>query len=365
MDHEKTDVFQAAMSKLLCLEVTRGMTNTLTSDKLSRQIAGPKKPPDSWVSKLGVIAVDADRRIAGMNPAAGDLLRIEVGAFVHRPLSELMARVCARSSDVKRTLEAVRRALDAGHVSTFELQLPGGETPATYLRMHASPMRGQDAVGPSAVLTLEDITAYKQVGLNGRAHENARRYAELLELITRLEQQKEQYRLQSIHDGLTGVYNYAHFQVLLADEVARARRYEHPLALLMIDIDDFKAYNDSHGHPAGSWALRDVATILQQSCRQTDRLARYGGEEFAVILPETNVHDALVVAERLRRAVERESQLGVGFRRPITVSVGAAAYPRDADNPQKLILRADERLYQAKAAGKNCVCRLEETPAAI
>jgi diguanylate cyclase (GGDEF)-like protein len=257
-------------------------------------------------------------------------------------------------------MEAVQRAILAGQVSNFELQLAGGEGSVTFVRVHVSPIRRQDPWEPCAVLALEDITAYKQVGLSGRAHENARRYAEVLQLATQLERQKEHYRLQSIHDGLTGLYNYAHFQALLAHEIARAQRYEHPVALLMIDIDDFKTYNDTYGHPAGNWALRDVATILQHACRQTDWVARYGGEEFTVILPETDMAGALVVADRLRRAVERESQIGLWFRRPVTISIGVAVYPHDGNTPQELILRADERLYQAKAAGKNRVQGVEE-----
>jgi len=233
--------------------------------------------------------------------------------------------------------------------------------------LHISALRSQRNGESAAVLMLQDITDYRQVGLFGIPQEDARRYTEARELATNLEQQKEQYRLQAIHDGLTNLYNHTHFQVLLAAEVARARRYGHSLSLLMIDVDDFKSYNDSHGHLAGNWALRRLAGILRRTARTTDFVARYGGEEFAVILPETNMRGGVDVAQRMRSAVERESRAGTGFRRPITVSVGVASYPTDVDCSQELILqrelilRADERLYQAKAAGKNAVYGAPET----
>jgi diguanylate cyclase (GGDEF)-like protein len=227
-------------------------------------------------------------------------------------------------------------------------------------------MQGCDVPELGAVLIMEDITPYKKVGLTGLADENARRYTEVQERVSRLEKQKdrlerqkEQYWWQSTHDDLTRVFNYRHFQSLLVQEVARAQRYDHPLAVLMIDVDDFKAYNDSYGHLAGDRVLRNVAVIFQGRRRQTDQLARYGGEEFAMILPETNAEGALALAERLRMAVERGTRNNSDFHRPITVSIGVAVSP--PDDPQELVKRADERMYRAKVAGKNRVCGLEET----
>lgn len=313
----------------------------------------PSRSLPSAVNGLGVITIDAQGRVMALNPAAETILHVNGTEVLNSPLTELLPRVCAKA-DVKRTKEAVFRALRAGQASTFELRLPGKNGRSAFLKVHVSPMHSHDAA-LGAVLTLEDITVYKRVGLGGVAHENARRFAEVVELVTRLEQQKERYRLQSIRDGLTDLYNHAHFQNALAQEIARARRYRHPLSLFMIDIDDFKRYNDTFGHLAGDWALQDLATILRESCRQTDLIARYGGEEFAVILPETAASGAMVVAERIRHAVETESQARLRFRRPITVSIGVAVYPWDGNSAQDLLARADERLYKAKAAGKNRV----------
>ncbi|MFQ5592862.1 MAG: GGDEF domain-containing protein [Anaerolineae bacterium] len=337
------------------------MSARLMSQTVAQLKVGLNELPDPYIAEMGVMTVDARGRISEITPAVGGLLRVKASAFVHRPLADLMARVCNESDVIEQILEAVQQALLAWKVSAFELQLHRGETPAEFLKLHVSALRSPRNGGSAAALVFQDITAYRQVGLFGLAREDARRYTEARELATRLEQQKEKYRLESIHDGLTGLYNFARFQVLLAEEVSRARRYGHPLALLMIDVDDFKNYNDSHGHPAGNRALRHLAAILQRTSRQTDQVARYGGEEFAAILPETDMRGALGMAERLRRSVERESHNNLVFRQPITVSVGVASYPDDVDCSQEtilqrdLVLRADERLYQAKAAGKNGV----------
>lgn len=321
---------------------------------------------DAHVGVLGAIIVDADGRIEGVNTAARELLRVNVDAFVCRPLPALLARL-RTDLDEKHIMQAVRHTLRSRQADTFELQLDHGGTAQTVLKVHISAICNGDVTKPHAMLTLEDITLYRQVGLSGQAHEDARRYVEMVQFTAYLEQQKEQYRLQSIHDGLTGVYNYAHFRTLLADEVLRARRYGHPLALLMIDIDDFKAYNDAHGHAAGNWALQGVAGLLQHECRRTDQVARYGGEEFAIILPETDGREALRLAKRLRRTVENQTRIRAEFRRPITVSIGVANYPEDTDDHEErvvqkeLIAWADEGLYRAKAEGKNCVREAERT----
>jgi diguanylate cyclase (GGDEF)-like protein len=168
--------------------------------------------------------------------------------------------------------------------------------------------------------------------------------------------------LQQTHDStivdeLTHLYNFRYFQDRVTSEAKRARRYDTPLALLMVDVDDFKAYNDTHGHLRGNVALKRLATAMRDAVRDVDVVARYGGEEFAVLLPSTPKNAALGVAEKVRRAVE---QAGIGLEqdgsgRPLTVSIGAASVPGDADDALELIERADQALYVAKSMGKNRV----------
>jgi len=155
-------------------------------------------------------------------------------------------------------------------------------------------------------------------------------------------------------DGLTGLPNRRRFDEDVEREVLRALRFGRPVSLLMVDLDDFKLYNDAYGHPAGDEVLRALAQVLRQHLRSVDIPARYGGEEFAVILPETDLEQALEVAERLREHVAL-MHVPFNLKQPITVSIGVATLPRHAMKPETLVEAADQALYAAKQAGKNQV----------
>ncbi|HEU4402733.1 MAG TPA: diguanylate cyclase [Candidatus Polarisedimenticolia bacterium] len=158
-------------------------------------------------------------------------------------------------------------------------------------------------------------------------------------------------------DGLTGVSNHRHLLGLLDQEVERARRAELPVSLLMIDIDDFKRVNDTHGHQTGDEVLRHVAQLVSKLLRRSDVVGRYGGEEFAVILPEADGEAALSIGETIRGEVERSPLVLQTLPRglPVRVSVGVASLPDDAEGAAGLVSEADRGLYQAKRTGKNCV----------
>ncbi|MGD1075713.1 MAG: sensor domain-containing diguanylate cyclase, partial [Thermodesulfovibrionales bacterium] len=160
----------------------------------------------------------------------------------------------------------------------------------------------------------------------------------------------------AITDGLTGLYNHRHFQEKLSSEFRRLRRFSDPLSLLLVDIDFFKKVNDSYGHPAGDVILRGVAEIIRGTVRNTDIPARYGGEEFAAILLGTNHDGARKMAERLRRAVIEQRFSIDGKDLTVTVSIGAATSPHDAETHEQIIEKADQALYHAKRTGRNrCV----------
>ncbi len=171
---------------------------------------------------------------------------------------------------------------------------------------------------------------------------------------TLVEKNEELHRL-SITDGLTDLYNHKYIMETLVTESARCLRYNHPFSLLMIDIDDFKQYNDSHGHLAGDEVLRGVAAVLRESLRAGDYAARYGGEEFLILLPETGLEDADRSAERIRSRVEERSLGARGNAAGITVSVGVASFPENGSDPEDLISKADTAMYEAKRAGRNRV----------
>jgi diguanylate cyclase (GGDEF)-like protein len=194
-----------------------------------------------------------------------------------------------------------------------------------------------------AVFTTKDQEVLMMLaGQAAIAFENARLYRELEQL--------------AITDGLTRLYVRRHFLELLNNELRRAQRYHRSLSLLMIDIDHFKAVNDTYGHPQGDQVLQELSGLLRRYGRRDDIVARYGGEEFVVALVETDQHGAAQAAERIRRAVEQH-EFRVGTERlRLTLSIGVAGYPRDAGNQGDLIVAADQALYAAKRQGRNRVC---------
>jgi diguanylate cyclase (GGDEF)-like protein len=157
-------------------------------------------------------------------------------------------------------------------------------------------------------------------------------------------------------DALTGLPNRRHFQEVLDAEMARVQRYGGSFSLALLDLDEFKSFNDRFGHPAGDAVLCELAKVLRQHMRASDRVARLGGEEFAVILVGTGKEAARFVVERLRSAI---AELDLGHLAipgcTVTTSIGVAAVPDDAEYAAELVRRADVALYEAKARGRNCV----------
>jgi diguanylate cyclase (GGDEF)-like protein len=152
-------------------------------------------------------------------------------------------------------------------------------------------------------------------------------------------------------DGLTGIFNRRFFELRIAEEIERSRRFGSGMALIMIDIDQFKRLNDEFGHLLGDEVLRQVSSIFHQQLRKIDVVCRYGGEEFAILLSQTNPQHALGVAEKLRRLVE--SWQFPGVPRPVTISAGTATYPDHGCTRDDLVRSADAGMYAAKQAGRN------------
>lgn len=157
----------------------------------------------------------------------------------------------------------------------------------------------------------------------------------------------EETRASSLHDSLTGLANRRFMEVQLEKVFEVSKRYGRPLSLVMMDIDHFKHFNDTHGHQEGDLLLARVAAVLARETRYVDYLFRYGGEEFLAILPDADCRMAVGVAERVRRAIETET--------PVTISLGVAAYGRNQDDRNELVRMADDALYLAKRNGRNRV----------
>jgi diguanylate cyclase (GGDEF)-like protein len=229
---------------------------------------------------------------------------------------------------------------------------------------------------------------------------------ELNAKVKELEQARERLRQLAITDGLTGLYNHRYFKEHLEQELNRASRHQLHVSVVMIDIDHFKEFNDTYGHPAGDFILRSLARLLKENIRKIDLAARYGGEEFCLVLVETNKHSAGIAAEKVRRLVEAHDfntarnfpanpantphspiakvaaaissersskspsgpvvseelkepgaavQHRFGLNGRITISMGVATFPEDAVEINQLIDVADQRLYFAKQRGRNQV----------
>jgi len=159
----------------------------------------------------------------------------------------------------------------------------------------------------------------------------------------------------AVRDGLTRLLTHKAFEERMGEELLRAGRYRHSVALLMVDVDHFKKVNDTHGHAAGDDVLRKVSALLSAAARPVDVAARYGGEEFSLLLVEMTKAAALEKADALRRALEAETFEAGGKKFRVTMSVGLAVFPDEATTAQQLVRTADQRLYQAKTGGRNRV----------
>jgi diguanylate cyclase (GGDEF)-like protein len=233
----------------------------------------------------------------------------------------------------KDGLQLIREAIAAGC-----------RTPIVFLTADSSPQVDIEAMNAGALdyLVKGEITP--------RSLERSLRYA------LKLGETLEVLRQHATRDQLTGLLNRREFDRIMAEEAERSRRFGHPLALVMVDIDHFKAVNDTHGHLAGDAVLREVAKTLTAQLRTVDRVARIGGEEFALVLVQTGRSAATEVAQRVVKAVAASPVIiesGVSLR--LTISAGLAVLPEDVSWLELLIGAADRSLYAAKRGGRNRV----------
>ena len=169
------------------------------------------------------------------------------------------------------------------------------------------------------------------------------------------QQRANQFQLMSITDPLTGLHNRRYLEARLAEELSRSKRYNYPLSFMMIDIDDFKLYNDRNGHQAGDRALEITAQCLRAMLRKVDVASRYGGEEFSILLPQTSLEEAGVIADRIRRKI-MTTPFPHGKTQPIgsvSVSIGLSTFSATLDSAEAIVRAADRALYHAKHHGKN------------
>lgn len=212
------------------------------------------------------------------------------------------------------------------------------------------PLHTGDRVIGVINLESERVEAFKKADLNLLTT-----FADQLAIAIQRARLFDRVQQLAITDGLTGLYNHRHFFALAEVEYARALRYQHPLGVIMLDVDHFKDVNDTYGHAAGDVVLQEIAQRLEKNCRAVDILARYGGEEFSLLLPETTLSAGLEMGERLRLCIaDRPIETEAGPL-SVTVSLGVTALSDDTTDLSSLVNKADQALLSAKRAGRNCV----------
>jgi len=198
------------------------------------------------------------------------------------------------------------------------------------------------------IIAVEEEPVSRIIGLIRDMSERKRMEKELRE-------SERKYQELSITDGLTKLFNLRHFYDQIELEIRRSRRYFHSLSLLLMDIDNFKKVNDVYGHQCGDEVLKRLAEVIQNNIRGIDKAFRYGGEEFVAILPETPKDQAVLIAERIRKGLEKQTFLFNNIQlKQVTISLGVATY-LPPEEGTSFIRRADENMYQAKKLGKNRV----------
>ena len=191
-----------------------------------------------------------------------------------------------------------------------------------------------------------------------KLREERSQLAQRVERQTRaLRDANHELRRLATSDGLTGLYNHRYFQDRLRQEVKAAKRYGKPTSLLLIDVDHFKTYNDTLGHPQGDTLLREVSSLLLGMVREVDLVARYGGDEFAIAMPQAEKGSATILAERLRKHLASAPFVEAATlpEQTLTISIGVACFPEDGATASELISSADRALYRAKRGGRNQV----------
>lgn len=295
------------------------------------EVEGTKKYLENLIESSvdAIISIDNGHRITLFSRAAERMFGQKFRALAGTPISHLFAGGDSELVPLLKKLVKKRR------VKHYETRMQGRSGEELMVDVAASvldPVEGAKGY----LFIIKDIAERKRLE------------EELLDSNKILEK-------LSITDGLTGLFNHRYFQKCLQEEFQRARRYKTRMAMIMLDLDDFKQVNDNYGHQVGNQALIQLADLIRDSIREVDTPARYGGEEFAVVLPQTNIEDALVVAGRIKEAIEKSirfQKIQPGLS--LTASLGLASYPdSEAKNVVDLIRYADDALFRAKQIGKN------------
>jgi diguanylate cyclase (GGDEF)-like protein len=302
----------------IMIEITRGLSISLKTEDVLRVV----------VNRLSDVLNAAECSIIGIDPKTGD-----AQVMVRSSNSETNENIDLKEiPELREALDARRMVFrDVGDHSVVAVPMIAQNNVLGLI--HVIAQSTDEPVSEGTIRFFEVMASTAG---------NALRNAQLFEEV--------EHRART--DFLTGLANHRYFQTTFSAEIGRAQRHNHPLSLLIIDLDYLKVVNDRFGHPTGDMVIRTVADTIRQSCREFDFAARYGGEEFTVILPETPLAGAISVADRIREKIAQIEFTGIGR---ITASVGIANYPLNALTKDELIRVADQALYVAKNGGRDRV----------
>ena len=282
-----------------------------------------------------------DGRIVYISPSCERVL-----GFLPEEMPRMAPFATVHPQDFDRLQRHFNQLLRGEPVSSIQVRMLHRTGRHLWLEMMWRSVLNENGEVVKLQVSSRDITESKQ---NERRLEDAQR--KLRQQQDMLQNVNSELTELAAHDGLTELRNRRAFEERLEDETRRWRRHGSDVSLVLLDIDHFKTFNDTYGHPKGDEVLRAIGRLLRRSLRATDFPARYGGEEFAIILPNTGHTGALVVAEQLRRTIE-----GATWEdRPITASIGVATMGADITNAEELVDCADRALYRSKQSGRNRV----------
>lgn len=282
-----------------------------------------------------------DGRIVYISPSCERVL-----GFLPEEMPRMAPWACVHPQDLERLQRQFNQALRGEPVASIQVRMMHKTGRHLWLEMMWRSVVSETGQVVQLQVSSRDITESKQ---NERRLEDAQR--KLRQQQDALQDVNTKLSELATHDGLTQLHNRRAFEERLQDETRRWRRNGNDVSLVLLDIDHFKSYNDTYGHPKGDEVLREVGRLLRRSIRATDFAARYGGEEFAIILSNTNREGSLVVAEQLRRTIEGRSWED----RPITASIGVSTMGGDITAAEELVDHADRALYRSKQDGRNRV----------
>ncbi len=290
-----------------------------------------------------VFLLDFEGRHMAANQRAADMLGYSIEELQKLSVREI-------SAELDESNDVLKRLLSGEQIPLYERLFRKKNGEVFPVEINIEIVRDENGIPLHIQSIARDITERQ------RAAEFLQRTNEMLrQRIAEVEALQGELRRQAIHDSLTGLYNRRYLNETLKRDFARAKRESKPLAIVLLDLDDFKNINDKYGHPIGDKFLISFANLLKLNSRASDAVCRWGGEEFLLLLPDTDLRAALKYAEKLRAVCGSHAITHEGVEIQATVSIGVAAYPVHAANEEDLLVKADKALYSSKNTGKNKV----------